>query len=173
MDKDMHQGHEPEHVDLTQLEGEPGARVDPLFERQTDDTEFAGRWFRARLYSDTPVRSPAGTATALLKLVFAAALPAASMAAGGWAMGVAAWLTLTLATLMFIVVGAVGLFLILRIEPGPHAQREISSDEGEEKDGGANLQAHCGETREHRSRHHTEHTDPPPPHKALQPPRRK
>ena len=37
MDKDMHQGHEPEHVDLTQVEGAPGARVDPLFERQIDD----------------------------------------------------------------------------------------------------------------------------------------
>ncbi|MDQ3900030.1 MAG: hypothetical protein M3319_06110, partial [Actinomycetota bacterium] len=65
MDKDMPQGHEPEHVDLTQIEDELSARVDPLFERQTDDTEIAAPWFGARFYSDTPVRSPTGTATAL------------------------------------------------------------------------------------------------------------
>ena len=173
MDKDMHQGHEPEHVDLTQLEGEPGARGDPLFERQTDDAQFAGGWLRARLYSDTPVRSPAGTATALLKLVFAAGLPAAGMAAGGWAMGVAAWLTLTLAALMFMVVGAVGLFLILRMESSPHPPHEISTDEGEGEGDQADLRANCDETGERGSRDHTKPTDPTPPHKALQPPRRR
>ena len=88
-------------------------------------------------------------------------------------MGVAAWLTLTLGALMFMVVGAVGLFLILRIEPSPHAQREISSDQGEEEGGGADLRANCGETAKRRSGHHTGHTDPTRPHKALQPPRRR
>ena len=63
MDKDTHPGHEPEHVDLTQIEGKPGARGDPMFERQTDDTEIMGLWFGARFSRDNPVRSSAGTAT--------------------------------------------------------------------------------------------------------------
>lgn len=174
MDKDMHQGHEPEHVDLTQLEGEPGARVDPLFERQTDHTEFAGRGFWARFYSDTPVHSPAGTATALLRLVLAASLPAAGMATAGWAMGAAAWLTLTLAALIFMVAGGIGLFLILRIEPRPRTQREVNSDDGEDEGSGADLRlADRGDTGDQHRRHQTQHPDPTRPPKALQPPKRR
>src|SRR5438874_178262 len=101
MDKDMPQGHEPEHVDLTQIEDEPGARADPLFERQVDQTEIVGPWFGGRFYSNAPVRSPTGTATALLKVVLAAGLPAAGLAAGGWVMRVAGWLTLMLAAFIF------------------------------------------------------------------------
>ena len=56
MDKDMHQGDELRHVDLTQLEGDPSPRADPLFERQTHEAEFAGRWFRAHFRSDTLVQ---------------------------------------------------------------------------------------------------------------------
>ncbi|MDQ4093305.1 MAG: hypothetical protein M3143_07850 [Actinomycetota bacterium] len=174
MDKDMHPGHEPEHVDLTQLEGEPGARVDPLFERQTDNAEFAGRWFRVRFYSDTPIHSAAGTATALLKLVFAASLPAAGMAAAAWAMGAAAWLTLTSAALMFMVVGGIGLLLILRIVASPGTQHELSSDngagQGDEAD--PRLTDH-GQTRKRHSRHQTEHPNPTRPHRALHPPKRR
>jgi hypothetical protein len=173
MAKNLHHGHEPEHVDLTQVDGEPGARVDPLFERQTDDAQFVAPWFRARFYSDAPVHSPAGIATALLRLVLAASLPAAGMAAGGWAMGVAAWLTLTLAALIFLLVGTVGLVLILRIEPSPHAPGENSSDDGAGEPGGTDNRTDGGETRGQHSRHPLEHPDPPPPHKALQPPRRR
>lgn len=172
MDNDLPQDHEPEHVDLTQFEGAPGARVDPLFERQTDDAQFVARWFRARFHSEAPVRSPAGNATALLKVVVAASLPAAGMAAGGWTMGVAAWLTLTLAALIFLVVGAVGLFLILRIQPSPHPPGDNSSDDGAEEGGGTDRRTDCGETRKQCGRP-LESPDSTRPHKALQPPRRR
>ncbi len=115
----MHQGDELRQVDLTQLEGEPSPRGDPLFERQTHEAEFAGGRFRVQYRSDTPARSPAGTATAMMMLVLAASLPAAGLAIGGWAIGAAAGLTLTLAVLVFVLVGGVGLFLILRIEQDP------------------------------------------------------
>jgi hypothetical protein len=118
----MHPGDAPRQVDLTQLEGKPGPRGDPLFERQTHEAEFAGGRFRARFRSDTPARSPAGTATAMLKLVLAASLPAAGLIIGGWAMGAAGGLTLTLAVLVFVLVGGVGLFLILRIDQDSQAQ---------------------------------------------------
>jgi hypothetical protein len=118
----MHQGDAPRQVDLTQLEGKPSPRGDPLFERQTHEVEFAGGRFRAQFRSDTPARSPAGTATAMMKLVLAASLPATGLAIGGWAMGAAGGLTLTLAVLVFVLVGGVGLFLILRIEQDPQAQ---------------------------------------------------
>jgi hypothetical protein len=173
MDKNMHQGHEPEHVDLTQIEDEPSTRVDPLFERQTDDTEFVGPWFGARFYSDTPVRSPAGTAAALLKVVLAAGLPAAGLAAGGWAMGVAGWLTLTLAALMFMAVGTVGLFLLLRAERSTHAPHAITSNDSEEQNGSTKPRTDCGETHERSSRHPIEHPQLTRAHRALQPPRRK
>jgi hypothetical protein len=169
MDKDMHQGHEPEHVDLTQIENEPGARADPLFERQVDHTEIMGPWFSVRFYSKAPVRSPAGTATALLKVVLAAGLPAAGLAAGGRAMGVAGWLTLTLAVLIFLVVGTVGLVLILRTKPTPH---ETNSDNSEGKDGTTNLRTHCGQTDQRCRRYAIEHLAPTRAHKAL-PPRRR
>jgi hypothetical protein len=164
MDKDMHQGHEPGHVDLTQIENQPSSRLDPLFERQTDDAEFVGPWFGARFYSDTPVRSPAGIATALLKVVLAAGLPAAGLAAGGWAMRVAGWLTLTLAGLVFLIVGTTGLFLILRVEPGPHAPHDLN---------GTNPRTDCGETHERCSHRPAEHSEPTRAHRALQPPRRR
>jgi hypothetical protein len=171
MDENMHQGHEPEHVDLTQVEGKPGARVDPLFERQTDDAQFAGRRFRVRFYSDTPVRSPTGAATALLKLVLAAGLPAAGVAAVGWAVRAAAWLTITLAALMFTMVGGVGLFLILQTQPKPRAHREISRNNTEGPRGDADPgQGNRGETGEQHTRRHTK---PTRRHKALQPPRRR
>lgn len=134
MDDHLHQGDEPRHVDLTQLEGEPGPRTDPLFERQTHEGEFAGRRFRVRFRSDTPARSPAGTATAVIKLVLAAGLAAAGLAAAGCAMRASDKLTLILAILVFVLVGGFGLFLILRIEQSPRVQREISSSKGE--DGG-------------------------------------
>jgi hypothetical protein len=173
MDKDMHQGHEPEHVDLTQIEDEPGTRVDPLFERQTDDAEFVGPWFGARFYSDTPVRSPAGTAAALLRVVFAALLPAAGLAAGGWAMGVAGWLTLTLAALMFMAVGTVGLFLILRTEHGPHGLHGITPNDSERQNASTKPGAGCGDTHERSGRHPIEHPQLTRAHRALQPPRRR
>lgn len=173
MDKDMHQGHEPEHVDLTKVEDEPSARVDPLFERQTDDTEIVGPWFGVRFYGDTPVRSPAGIAAALLKVVLAAGLPAAGLAAGGWAMGVAGWLTLTLAALIFLAVGMVGLLLILRAARSPRAPRETSSDGSEGAGGSTDPRINCGANREHHSRHPIEHPDPTRAHNALQPPRRR
>ena len=159
MDKDTHQGHEPEHqghepehVDLTQIEDKPGARADPLFERQTDDTEIMGPWFEARFSRDNPLHSPAATATALLKVALAASLPAAGLPAGGWALGVTGWLTLTLATLTFLVTGTVGPLLILRTKPTPRAPRETNSNDSEE-DGGTNLQTHCGQTYQQHSRH--------------------
>jgi hypothetical protein len=169
MDKDMPQGHEPEHVDLTQIEDEPGARVDPLFERQTDDTEIMGPWFGARFSSNTPVSSPAGTATALLKVVLAASLPAAGFAAGGWAMGVAGWLTLTLAGVTFLVVGTVGVVLILRTKPTP---REAKSDGNEGSAGDTNLRTPCQPDQRH-SDHASAHPVPTPDPRALQPPRRR
>jgi hypothetical protein len=172
MDQDKHHGHEPKHVDLTQIEDKHSARVDPLFERQTDDAEIVGPWFEARFYSDTPVRSPAGTATALLKVVFAAGLPAAGLAAGGWAMGVAGWLTLTLAVLIFLVVGTVGLLLILRTEPTPPAPSETNSNDTE-KDGDTDLRTDCDEADEPHGRHPIEHPEPTRAHRALQPPRRR
>jgi hypothetical protein len=168
MDKDMHQGHEPKHVDLTQIEDEPGARVDPLFERQTDDAEISAPWFGARFYSDTPVRSPAGIATALLKVVLAAGLPAAGVAVGGWAMRVAGWLTLTLAVLIFLIVGTVGLLLIVHTMP---TSRETNSDESEEQNGNPNLRNPCDQTDKEHGRHAVERPAPPRGHRALQPPR--
>jgi hypothetical protein len=168
MDKDMHQGHEPEHVDLTQIEDEAGARVDPLFERQTDDTEITAPWFGARFYSDTPVRSPAGIATALLKVVLAAGLPAAGLAAGGWAMRVAGWLTLALAVLIFLIVGTVGLLLIVHTKPTP---RETNSDGSEEESGNPHLRNPCNQTDKRQGRHATERPAPTRGHRALQPPR--
>jgi hypothetical protein len=173
MDKDMPQGHEPEHVDLTQIEDELSARVDPLFERQTDDTEIAAPWFGARFYSDTPVRSPAGTATALLKVVLAACLPAAGLAAGGWALGVAGWLTLTLAVLIFLVVGTVGLFLILRTELTLPAPRETRSAHSEEEDGDAEPGTDCDEAHARHRRNPIEQAESIRAHRALQPPRRR
>ena len=177
MDKDMHQGHAPAHVDLTQLEDAAGARVDPLFERQTDDAEIAAPWFGARLYSDTPVRSPAGTATALLKVVVAAGLPAAGLAAGGWALGVAGWLTLTLALLIFLVIWAVGLFLILRIQPSLPAPRETNSDHNDGKnegeDDGTDLRTDCDKTYQRHRRHPLQQLEPTRAPRALQPPRRR
>lgn len=131
MDNHTHQGDEPKHVDPTQLEGEPGPQADPLVERQTHEGEFTGRRFRARFRSDTPARSPAGTATAVIKLVLAAGLAAAGLAAAGLAMGTSDELTLLLAVLVFVLVGGFGLFLILRIEQNPHAQRENSSSKDE------------------------------------------
>jgi hypothetical protein len=153
MDKDTHPGHEPEHVDLTQIEDKPGTRADPLFERQTDDTEIMAPWFGTRFYSDTPVRSPARTATALLKVALAASLPAAGLATAGWALRIAGWLTLTLATLTFLIVGTVGLLLILRTKPTPRTPRETNSDDSEEDDDGTNPQTHCGQTHQRHSRH--------------------
>jgi hypothetical protein len=117
----MREDDPPEQVDLTQLEGEPSPRGDPQFERQEHEAEFTWGRFRVHLRSNTPVRSPAGTATAMMKLVVAASLPAAGLAVGGWAMGVAGGLILTLAVLVFLLVGGVGLFLILRIEQDPPA----------------------------------------------------
>lgn len=103
----------------------------------------------------------------------AAGLPAAGMAAGGWAMGVAAWLTLTLAALMFLVVGAVGLFLILRIQPSPHTPGENSSDDSAGEGGGTDGRTDCGETRDQCGRHPLESPDSTRPHETLQPPRRR
>jgi hypothetical protein len=174
MDKDMHQGHEPEHVDLTQIEDQPSARVDPLFERQTDDAQIAAPWFEARLSSDAPVRSPAGTATAFLKIVVAAGLPAAGLAASGWAMGVAGWLTLTLAILIFLVVGTVGLLLILQTKPTPQASGDTGSDDGEgTDDAGTEPRTDCDETDERHGRQALEPQEPTRAHRALQPPRRR
>jgi hypothetical protein len=173
MDKDMHQGHEPEHVDLTQIDDQPSARVDPLFERQTDDAEIAAPWFEARLSSDTPVRSPAGTATAFLKLVVAAGLPAAGLAASGWAMGVAGWLTLTLAILVFLVVGTVGLLLILHTKPTLHAPHKTDSDHHERPDGDTEPATNCHETPQRHRRHAIRQPEPTQAHKAPQPPRRR
>jgi hypothetical protein len=177
MDKDMHQGHEPEYVDLTQIEAEPSARADPLFERQTDLTGLAAPWFGARFYSDTPVGSPAGTATTLLKVVVAAGLPAAGLAAGGWALGVAGWLTLTLALLIFLVIWAVGLFLILRIQPSLPAPRETNSDHNDGKnegeDDGTDLRTDCDKTYQRHRRDPLQQPEPTRAPRALQPPRRR
>jgi hypothetical protein len=174
MDKDMHPGHEPEHVDLTQIEDQPSARVDPLFERQADDAQIAAPWFEARFFSDTPVRSPAGTATAFLKIVVAAGLPATGLSAGGWAMGVAGWLALTLAILIFLVVGTVGLLLILRTKPTPPASNDTGSDDGEPEDrAGAEPRSDCDDTDERHGRHALEPREPTRAHRALQPPRRR
>ncbi len=169
MDKDMPQGHQPEHVDLTQIEDQPGARVDPLFERQTDDTEIRGPWFGARFSSNTPVRSPAGTATALLKVVLAASLPAAGFTAGGWAMGVTGWLTLTLADVVFLVVGTVGVLLILRTKPAPR-QTTSNGNKGDNAD--TNLRTPC-QADQRPSHHASAHPTPTPGPRALQPPRRR
>ena len=167
MDKDMHQGRAPEHVDLTQVEDEPGARVDPLFERQTEDAEITAPWFGARFSSDAPVRSPTGTATALLKVVLAAGLPAAGLAAGGWAMRVAGWLTLTLAVLIFLIVGMVGLLLIVHTTP---TSREIDSADSAENSN-PHLQNPCHETDKRQGRQAIERPAPARGHRALQPPR--
>lgn len=64
----------------------------------------------------------------MTKVVPAAELPAASVVASGWAMGVAGGLILTLAVVVFVLVVGVGLFLILRIEHGTH---EFSSGQSE------------------------------------------
>jgi hypothetical protein len=173
MDKDMQQGHEPEHVDLIQIEDAAGARVDPLFERQIDDTEIMGPGFGARFSSDTPVRSPAGTATALLKVVVAAGLPAAGLAAGGWAMRVATWLTLTLAVVIFLVVGAVGLVLILRASPIPRAPRETNFDNDEEANGDTDRETPCDQTDPQHNRRVITHPAPARTPRTLQPPRRR
>jgi hypothetical protein len=79
-------------------------------------------------------------------------------------MGVAGWLTLTLAGVTFLVVGTTGLFLILRVEPGPHAPHNRN---------GTNPRNDCGETRERCSRRPVEHSEPTRVHRALQPPRRR
>lgn len=175
MDKDMHQGHEPKHVDLTQLEGAPSPRSDPLLERQTDDTELASRWFRVRFYSDGPVHSPAGTATALLRLILAAGLPAGGVVAAGWTMGMAAGLTLALAALLFVMVGGVGLFLILRNAPDAPAHRDISSGD-RRKQGDARTDLRLAE-RDGTGKWHSRDPATPPTrtrlHRALQPPRRR
>jgi hypothetical protein len=173
MDKDMREGHQPKHVDLTQIENEPGVRADPLFERQTDDTEIMGPWFRAHFSSDTPVRSPAGTATALLKIVFSAGLPAAGLTAGGWAMRVAGWLTLTLAVLIFLVVGTVGVVLIFRTKPTPHGPRETNCDNIEEENGDTQRRNPRDQTHRPHGRQALEHAEPNRAPKALQPPRRR
>lgn len=168
MDNDMQQGHEPEHVDLTQIEDHPGARVDPLFERQTDDAEIMGPGFGARFYTDTPVRSPAGTATAFLKVVVAASLPATGLAAGGWAMHVADWLTLALAVAIFLVVGTVGLILILRTKPSP---RETDSDDSKGQNSDTQRRTPGDQTDQRHSRHATAHPTSTQAPRALQPPR--
>jgi hypothetical protein len=109
----------------------------------------------------------------LLKVVLAACLPAAGLAAGGWALGVAGWLTLTLAVLIFLVVGTVGLFLILRTEPTLPAPRETSSDHSEEEDGDTEPETDCDETHKRHRRHPIEQSESTRAHKALQPPRRR
>ena len=145
MDEDHQHDDEPhDHHDLPQLE-QPGPRADPLFERQTDDTELVCHGFRARLHSDTPVRSPTGTATALTRLVLAAGLPAAAVIAGGRALGITGELIVTLALVVFILTGGVGLFLILRIE---RSARETHSREESNKDRATGRQRV-----DHRSRH--------------------
>ena len=111
------QGDEPRHVDLTRLEGEPGLRADPLLERQIHEGEFSGRWFQARFRSNTPARSPVGAAIAVMTLALAACGVAAFVAAAGWLLGAAGGLTLTLAVLVLVMFVAVGLFLILWVEP--------------------------------------------------------
>lgn len=131
MDKHVRQGDEPRHVDLTQVEGTPGPRTDPRFERQKHDFEFTGRRIQARFRSDTPARSPAGTATAVMMIVVAATGSAAGVVVAGKAVGAAGGQILALAVLMFVLVGGVALFVILRIERGPREQRGISSSEGE------------------------------------------
>jgi hypothetical protein len=131
MDKHVRQSDEPRNVDLTQVEREAGPRADPLFERQRHEAGFAGRRLQARFRSDTPARSPAGTATAIMKLVLAATVPAAGVVAAGKAVGATGGQILALALFVFVLVGGVGLFLILRIERGTREQRGISSGEGE------------------------------------------
>ena len=173
MDKDMHQGHEPEHVDLTQIDTEPSTRADPLFERQLDHTEIVGPWFGARFYSDNPVRSPAGTATALLKVVFAAGLPAAGLAAAGWVLRIAGWLTLTLAVLIFLIIWAVGLVVIFRTKPTPHTPPKTNSDNSETQQARTDPRT-PGDTADQRhSRRPSQQPAPTRAHRALQPPRRR
>ena len=124
-DDESHDHHDPPHLE------QPGPRADPLFERQTDDTELVCHGFRARLHSDTPVRSPTGTATALTRLVLAAGLPAAAVVAGGRALRITGELILPLALVVFVLTGSVGLFLILRIE---RSARETHPREESKKD---------------------------------------
>lgn len=88
-------------------------------------------------------------------------------------LGVAGWLTLTLAVLIFLVVGTVGLFLILRTEPTLPAPRETSSDHSEEEDGDTEPETDCDETHERHRRHPIEQSESTRAHKALQPPRRR
>ncbi|MDQ3762357.1 MAG: hypothetical protein M3460_11945 [Actinomycetota bacterium] len=168
MDENLHQGDEPEQGELTQLEREPGPRADPLFDRQTDETEFASRWFRARLRSNTPTRSPTSTAIAVTKLVLAAGLPAAGVVAGGWAMRVAGGLILTLAVVVFVLVGGVGLFLILRIEQ--HTREINDGEDGSE--GGEVDPRRAGRGGRH-ARRQTGHPGPVRPRGAVQPPGRR
>jgi hypothetical protein len=166
MDENQQQGDGPNgDRDLSQLEYQPGPRADPLFERQTDDTEVACYGFRARLHSDTPVRSPVSTATALTRLVLAAGLPAAAVVAGGRALGIAGGLILTLALIVFLLIGGVGLFLILRIE---HGTSEINSGEDKYEDRGTDLPR--ADRRGRRARRHIQHPSPVRPRRAAQPP---
>jgi hypothetical protein len=130
MDKHVRQSDEPRHVDLTQVEHEAGPRADPLFERQTHEAGFAGRRFQARFRSDTPARSPAGTATAVMKIVLAATVPAAGVMAAGKAVGATGGQILALAVFVFVLVGGVGLFLILRIERGRPPSQGTNADCG-------------------------------------------
>ena len=66
-----------------------------------------------------------------MTLALTAGVPTACLVAAGWAMGVAGWLTLTLAVLVFVLVGSTGLFLILRIEHNPPAPHKIDPADGQ------------------------------------------
>ena len=155
------------HHDLPPLE-QPGPRADPLFERQTDDTELAGHGFHARLHSETPARSPTATTTALTRLVLAAGLSATTVIAGGRALGITGALVLALAFVVFVLTGGVGLFLILRID---HSTYETPPGQDNTPD---------RTPRRHRTDHRQRHGWRPVHklnlirfHKAAQPPRQR